>query len=188
MRVSGCFTVEQMFADYVSQSAASKRTFTSNIKRYVAELLDFFGRQTAAMSITSDTIEAFITHSRAQLRGVYAGGPKMGGAYKVKDNAKPRSDSTTNRYLACLRAAINWAAKRGKMPPLHVRHLEEPAELPTPISPALVMAIWAKAPAHLRLAITIAVHTGMRLGNDIAAEGLVSNTPATALPSQPIWR
>lgn len=163
IRVSGCFTVEQMFADYVSQSAGSKRSFSTNIKRYVAELLEFFGRQTAATSITSDSIEAFITHSRAQLRGVYAGGPKKGGAYEVKDNAKPRSDSTTNRYLACLRAAINWAAKRGKMPPLHVRHLEEPAELPTPISPALVMAIWAKAPPHLRLAITIAVHTGMRL-------------------------
>lgn len=163
VRVSGCFTVEQMFADYVSQSAASKRTFTTNIKRYVAELLDFLGRQSAATSITNDIIEAFIAHSRAQLRGVYSGGPKKGGAYEVKGDAKPRSDSTTNRYLACLRAAINWAAKRGKMPPVHVRHLEEPSELPTPISPALVAAIWAKAPEHLRLAITIAVHTGMRL-------------------------
>ncbi|HLO76945.1 MAG TPA: site-specific integrase [Magnetospirillum sp.] len=163
VRVAGCFAVEQMFADYVSQSAGAKRSFQTNIKRYVAELLDFLGRQTAATSITNDTVEAFIVHSRAQLRGVYSGGPKKGGDYKVTDGARTRSDSTTNRYLACLRAAINWASKRGKMPPLHVRHLEEPAELPTPISPQLVMAIWAKAPPHLRLAITIAVHTGMRL-------------------------
>lgn len=163
VRVSGCFTVEQMFADYVSQSAGGKRSFATNIKRYVAEWLDFLGRQRAVTSITSDTIEEFIVHSRAQLRGVYSGGPKKGGPIKVKDNARLRTDSTTNRYLACLRAAINWASKRGKMPPLHVRHLEEPTELPTPISPQLVMAIWAKAPSHLRLAITIAVHTGMRL-------------------------
>ncbi len=163
VRVSGCFTVEQMFADYVSQSAGGKRSFATNIKRYVAEWLDFLGRQRAVTSITSDTIEDFIVHSRAQVRGVYSGGPKKGGEIKVKDNPRLRSDSTTNRYLACLRAAINWAAKRGKMPPLHVRHLEEPTELPTPISPQLVMAIWAKAPPHLRLAITIAVHTGMRL-------------------------
>jgi len=163
LRLTGCYTVEQMFADYVSQSAANKRSFTINIRRYVSEWLDFLGRQTAAAAIDSDTIERFITHSRAQPRKIYAGGPRKGGVMLVKEDNPTRSDSTTNRYLSCLRAAINWATKRGKMSPLYIRHLDEPADLPTPISPPLVMAIWGKSPPHLQLAITLAVHTGMRL-------------------------
>ncbi len=163
IRIDGCFSIEQMFADYVSQSAGNKRSFKTNIKHYVEELLEFFGRYSSASSLTGDKIESFIAHSRVQRRGVYAGGPRTGGVYEVGEDAPFRSDSTTNRYLACLRAAINWAVRRGKMTAVYVRRLEEPAELPTPISPALIAAIWAEAPPHLRRAITLSVHTGMRL-------------------------
>ncbi len=65
--------------------------------------------------------------------------------------------------MTTLRAAINWAVKRGKIVGLRVRRLEEPRDLPNPVSIEQVNSILAKAPEHLRIAILIAVHTGLRL-------------------------
>jgi integrase len=162
--VTGAYTVEQMFADYVSQHAGRQRSWQDNMKKHVRDLLAFFGRQTAAASLTVDDVERFITHSRNEKLCVYIGGPqKCIDATIVRDNARHRSDSTTNRYLTTLRAAINWGAKHGKLARLHVRRLAEPKELPNPVAPDQVRAILTHAQPHLRLAITLAVHTGMRL-------------------------
>lgn len=161
--VSGAYTVEQMFADYVTQHAGQLRSWRTNMKRYVEELLDFFGRPTAASALSVEDVERFITHSRSQPRAVYVGGPRKGGALTTRDAPRFRTDSTTNRYLTTLRAAINWAVGHGKMPAIKVRHLEEPADLPNPVTMDQVRAILDYAMPHLRLAILIAVHTGMRL-------------------------
>ncbi|MGE5515433.1 MAG: tyrosine-type recombinase/integrase [Bacteroidota bacterium] len=161
--VSGAYTVEQMFADYVTQHAGQLRSWRTNMRRYVEELLEFFGRATAASALSVEDVERFIAHSRAQPRAVYVGGPRKGGELATRDAPRFRTDSTTNRYLTTLRAAANWAVAHGKMPALKVRHLEEPADLPNPVSLDQVRAILGHALPHLRLAILIAVHTGMRL-------------------------
>ena len=161
--VPGAYTIEAMFADYVTQHAGRLRSWPTNMRRYVSELLDFFGRQTPAAAISQNDIERFIVHSRSQPRAVYVGGPRTGGVMAVPQRPTYRTDSTTNRYLITLRAAINWAVRLGKLAPLWVRRLEEPAELPNPVTIDQVNAILAHAMPHLRLAILIAVHTGLRL-------------------------
>lgn len=166
IRVPGAYTVEQMFADYAVQHAGKQRSWRKNIRGHIAELMEFYGRQTPASSIDVNEIERFVIHSRQQAREVYMGGPKRGGE-SVK-TTKTRADSTTDKYLNTLRAAINWAADRGKMSPVKVRRLDSGSELPNPVSLALVNAILAVAPPHLALAIKLAVHTGMRLDETLS--------------------
>lgn len=164
--VAGAYAFGQMMADYVSHHAGRQRSWKTNMKRHVAELLEFFGRATAAASLTVDDIDRYIAFARQQKRTVYIGGAKAltdPSQHVARSGASLRTDSTTNRYLTTLRAAINFAAARGKMPALKVRRLEEPKDLPNPVSLDEVRAILAVAAPHLRLAIMIAVHTGMRL-------------------------
>lgn len=184
--VVGAYTVEQMFADYVVQHAGQLRSWHTNMKCYVKELLDFFGRPTAATSLSVEDVERFISHSRSQPRVVYIGGPRKGGASATRDGPKLRTDSTTNRYLTTLRAAINWAVGHGKMSAIKVRHLEEPADLPNPVTMDQVRAILDHAQPHLRLAIQIAVHTGMRLDETLGLrwDWIDVDSSAIRLPSR----
>jgi integrase len=146
------YPVFRMFKDWIEQKAQHHRSFQSNIKFYVRELTEVLGSQTEAAKLTLDDVERFIAHSRQQ---------------PVRKGKALRSDSTTGRYLAALRAAINWAVKRGKMPALHVRQLAAPKEMPNPVTIDQVKAILTHAPAHLKLAIQLSVHTGMRLNETL---------------------
>lgn len=153
------YTVAEMLRDFATQKAIHNASWKSNIRKYVQEIKDFFGAANPASSITLDKIEEFIAHSRATPRMINIGGQRI----EMIPTDHLRSDSTTNRHLATLRAAINWAAKRGTMTPVWVRRLDEPEAHPNPVAPEEVTNILGVSPYHLRVAIILAASTGMRL-------------------------
>ncbi len=95
--ISGAYTLEEMFADYVAQHAGRQRSWASNMRKHIKELLDFFGRPTAAASLTVDDVERFIGHSRRQPRAVYRGGPRKGA--KSVERKNQRCERTTRRTV-----------------------------------------------------------------------------------------
>jgi integrase len=76
--------------------------------------------------------------------------------------------TTIHRDLSDLQAALNWAVKRRLIPSNPVYGYEKPKRddaIIRPPSSAEIKAILAKAPDHLKRALTISYYTGLRPGN-----------------------
>ncbi len=156
------YTVAQAMADYAAEHGESRATWDNNVRPAIREFLDFFGADAPAASITPDRIEAYIRWSRQQPTMTYVGGPRGGGKLVVRKDAPLRSEASTNRRLSTLRAALRWAAERGRMPGVKVRSLEEPEPLPNPITPLDARAILMHAPPHLQVVIALGTLAGLR--------------------------
>lgn len=159
----GGYTLSEAAADYGKHKGSRNRSWEKDIQRQIGEVLRHFGAQTPVASITTETIDNYVAWCREQPHRTYVGGPnKGGGDYKIHPTRK-RTDSTTNRYLATLRAILTRATRNGKAIAPPVLRLREPDEQPNPIAEDRIKAVYDQAPAHIRDTIFLALMTGMRL-------------------------
>ncbi len=167
------YTVAQAFAGYVAQ-ANKKSANWDNQQDYIADLLAYFGGETALADVTETRIWEYIAWARAQNIRVYVGGPRKRGEHgrrtKLwKESDRTRSDSTINRYLVTLRRTIAIAHKardalkrRLLEDPPTVPDLAEPKALPRPIPAADIRKLLQVAAPHVAEAITLSLLLGLR--------------------------
>ncbi|MBI1209549.1 MAG: tyrosine-type recombinase/integrase [Azospirillum sp.] len=172
--VSEAFTVAQMFALMAVRKSTEKNW--NNNRIYLAELVSYFGGTTPEKEITEQRTWDYIAWARACPKRVYLGGgltPSKFAATHQKPGFRAtvghRAESTINRYLACLRAALRIAhdardgTGRRLVPHLpRVPKLGEPEHLPRPIADPDLDAICRIIPAHLAAAIRLVRWMGFR--------------------------
>ncbi len=165
------FTVAQMFVAYATRKQALKDW--PNKRVYVADLIHFFGPETAVVELGEQRIWEYIAWARSQPVLVYKGGPKARTPEERLKHYHPtdrnRADSTINRYLVTLGEALRIAhglrdgAGRLLLAELpKVPKLAEAQHLPRPVSDSDLEAIMAAAPAHLRDGMLLARLMGFR--------------------------
>lgn len=154
------YSVAEAFAEYADE-ARHKRSW-SNIKRYIRELVAYFGPDSLLSDVDEDAIASYVAWARRQPVLRFAGGRgRPRDAWS--DQGRLRGEGTINRYLNCLRAVLNRAHQHRKVTAVpKVGRLKEPDDLPNPIDDASVDLILSLAPTHLQRLILLCVHTGMR--------------------------
>src|SRR6185503_12692009 len=106
------YSLAQAFAELTP--AWQNQDDWTNKKRYIAELLAFFGPDAVMSGIDQSWINEYIAFARGQRRKVWCGGPKRDPKAEVnrrfwKIGAGLRSAATINLYLKPLRQALQHA-------------------------------------------------------------------------------
>lgn len=186
---AGNYSLAEAFAAYAARREGSRSW--SNQRGYMQELLDFFGPATPVTDIDEAFIWRYVRHARQQPRMIYVRGPKAAGAPGAGNRgalfrpAVPpvmRSDSTINRYLDALRAALD-VAHRSRLPngqralpdPPTVPHLRESERIPNPVPDSDILRIVEAARrtpglGHLADAVMLARLMGFRLDELVTLE------------------
>lgn len=115
--------------------------------------VEFLGPSTPVASLTARDIERWREHLATQR-------PRSRGGRTL-------STATLNRYMASLKTALNLAVRDGKIPASPARHVSQLAEHNARdriMSPEEEERILAECSAEMRLAVVLAVETGMRAG------------------------
>lgn len=151
-----------------------------NKKRYIDELLTFFGRAAAIGAISEQRIWDYIAWSREQLIEIYIGAgmtPKQAHDKGIppeklwRKTDRLRSETTINKYLNPLREAVgimhrtrDAAGQRLLEDPPKVPKLREPKHLPRPIADVHLEQLVADplTPPHLVDAVVIIRNMGFR--------------------------
>ena len=169
------YSVAKGFAAYAAKHQTDANW--TNRRAQIAELVAFFGAATQMSAIDEAWIDKYVAASRATRIKIWMGGSRKpadmlpeerDSFWKISDRL--RADSTTNRYLDCLRETIKMAAKvrdpmTGKRliaEPPDVPELTEPEALPRPITREDLEKIIAHCPDHLADAIALTVMMGFR--------------------------
>lgn len=160
---AGAYTLAEAAADYGRHKGSRNRSWEKDILRQIGEILRHFGPETPVASITVDRIDEYVDWCRQQPHRTYIGGPTKGAGEFRQHPTRKRTDSTTNRYLATLRAILRRAARSGKAPAAAVLRLQEPEEQPNPIAEDKLKLAYGLAPEHVKDTIFLALATGMRL-------------------------
>lgn len=149
----------------------------SNRERYIRELLQFFGADSALAAIDADRVAQYVTHTRTRPRLLWKGGP-------LRDPGDPkharfwvtgktlRGPHTSNLYLGTLRQALQHGC-RVKDPvsgrPVlsaapHVPELATPKRKARPVPDAVLIALRSLLPQHAIEAMTVTLLFGFRRG------------------------
>ncbi|MFN3827834.1 MAG: tyrosine-type recombinase/integrase [Micavibrio sp.] len=140
---------------------------------YAKELLEWFGPATDMADIDEEAIAEYTAWARTQSVKTYVGKNDRGEKL-FRDSGRPRAPRTVNGYLAMIERSFNafrLAPENKKYrhlipPPPEIEYLPIPKRTPTPIPHNLSTRLLEQANdrlhAHLRLAYTLCVHTGMR--------------------------
>lgn len=169
-RASGGYTFAEAVEDWAENVAKHNRSWV-NIRRSLVELLDFFGEATPCEEITEDRIDAYIRWAREQPVKRYVGGPRKPAEARAgkpkplfRAMGRNRTDASINRYLNALRALLRRAHKRRRTKALTtVLRLKEPEAAPNPIRRQDLERLLEAAPIHVRRALLLCTHTGMRI-------------------------
>lgn len=168
------YTLAQALAAYAARADRTK-AYWANQRAYIAELLDFFGGETALADITEERIADFVAHARAKPVRVYVGGGvKAAEARKRKlwkETGRTRSDSAINKVLICLRKTLKIAhrtrdAARRRLldDPPEVVALKTSKRRPRPMGEADFQALMQHAAQHVAEAAALSLLLGFRRG------------------------
>ncbi len=208
---AGQLALAQVMADLVP--LWKRQPHWTSRKRYMRELLAFFGAETPVAAIHDGRIQDYIIWASSQPRRIWKGGPARDSAdpknaHCWKSLDRPRAPATINLYLGTLRQALERAAKirdpiTGK-PAIerapHVPELAVPRRKARPIPDEVLSEILAVVPEHVIEAVTLTLYFGFRRGEvfgleianvDFAARGVrlfaedVKDAEDTFLPGGP---
>lgn len=175
LRISSVMTLTEALAAHAARHEG--RPHFDNLRAYVLELRAWFGADTPVTAIDEARIAAYVTWARQQPRLVYVGGPRVPRERRLErqywrpvSDGSRRSDSTINRYLDCLRAALGVAHRardpvtgESRLPhPPAVAALNVPERIPRPIRDGDLKRILAAAPPHLAKAVLLTILMGFR--------------------------
>lgn len=148
-----------------------------NKKRYMRELLAFFGAETAIASIGDGRVQDFVIHLRTTPMRAWVGGPSRDPAAPEnarfwKSTGKPRAPATCNLYLGMLRQIFDRASKIRdpvtQKPAIEavpvVPELTVPKRKARPIPDLVLGDIFAVVPQHVIEAVTLTLYFGFRRG------------------------
>lgn len=185
-----------------------------NTKRYLRELLAFFGPMMPIAEIDDGRIRDYITRSRVEGVLSWRGGPSRDpkdpqhARFWIK-TSKPRGPATINLYLGPLRQALERATKMrdpvSGQPVLErapiVPELAVPRRKARPVPDSVLSDLITKMPAHVVDAIMLTLFFGFRKGEvfglkrhniDFEASGVrlfaesVKDAEDTFLPGSPM--
>lgn len=157
----GGFTFAEAVADWSDKVGRHNRSWDA-VKKQVRELVAYFGAGTPCVDITEARIDDYIAWQRKQPVTINVGGPRSGGKTKKLDRL--RSVATINRHLSALRAILRRAHRLRYTPTLVlVPRLREMNDAPNPIRREDLAELLRVAPKHVRRALLLSTHTGMRL-------------------------
>jgi integrase len=170
------YTLAQAMATYahIKQGASD----WPNQVRYIRELLQFFGADTALTAISTTRVMEYITWAKAQPILVYLGGtarltpeercdPRL---WRPVADGRTRTNSTINLYLIALRMALRMAHEThhpvSRRPLLDIMpkipKLKQVELLPRPIPDAVLTQIVDSAPDYLGDAVLLVRQMGFR--------------------------
>jgi integrase len=168
----GDYTLAQAIADM--KPIWQRQDDWKNKRRYIRELLAFFGPATAMADISEARIQDYIGHALAQPVRVWTGGPAKEGAERAAQARKSldrlRSPATVNLYLHLLRQAIGRATKvrDGLTGEPAVKHPPKIPVLKTmkrrarPVPDDVLLRILELVRPHVRDAIRLTLYFGLR--------------------------
>lgn len=181
LALPGQYTLAQAFADLTPKW--ERQDDWTNKKRYMHELLGFFGADAAVIAIDANRIGDYTTFARAQPRKVWAGGPRRDPAlptnarfWKIRHGT--RGPATVNLYLKLLRQALDHAAQvrdplTGAPVIAHapkVIDLDVPKRKARPVPDAVLSEVLDKLPQHTRDAVVLTLFFGFRRGEVFSLE------------------
>jgi integrase len=172
---AGDYTLAQAFAELTP--AWSRLDDYENKKRYIRELVRFFGEDTAIAAIGPAEVEAYTEFARTQPLRIWTGGPsrpagEAKNAHFWKTSEKRRSPRTVNLYLKTLDQALTRAASVRdpitgasaiKMRPA-VAKLAVPKRKARPVPEAVLSEVLNSVPGHIADAIVLTLYFGFRRG------------------------
>lgn len=147
-----------------------------NKKRYMKELIAFFGPDTSVASISEAHLQDYVAHALGQTVRVWTGGPTKEGARKRADSARKqgartRSPATVNLYLHMMRQVFGRAAKirdENGNPAIRdipkVPVLDTPKRQARPVPDAVLSRAMDLLPAHSTKAVCLTLFFGFRKG------------------------
>ncbi|HEX2886630.1 hypothetical protein [Vineibacter terrae] len=176
--VAGAFTIAEACAAHLS--TAESPSYRKRLTECIAELVAYFGADTAVTSITGPKILAYRTWCAEQTVKVWVGGPgkdrPRDAARFWKDTGKPRSTRTCNRYLDALSGALGKAhtmrdenQKRYLEDVPNVPRFHEPKRKPTPLRDVDLDAIEGAARPWIVDGLELARLFGLRHTTEIVA-------------------
>jgi integrase len=147
----------------------------ANRKRYMREVLEFFGPGAAVSSINEARIQDYVVFALNQFIMSWQGGPKRDPASEENQKfwratTKKRQPDTVNLYLAVIRAVLERAGKlrdpvTGK---LILEQVPVVRDLPTrkrrarPVPDSVIDDLWTLLPSHNVDAVVLTLFFGFR--------------------------
>lgn len=171
----GTYTLAEAAVDHAKVS--SHRSSWPSMKRYITELLEFFGPAAPLDEITADRIESYRSWQLQQPRLVWVRSPgpakfrTMGQpAGKVRAGTGLRSPQTANHYLKALRAILHRAARSidplTRKPRLAVAPIMAlatvPRRIPRPLTAGEITAVHGELAPHIADALELCLQFGLR--------------------------
>lgn len=169
----GELTLAQVMGDL--KPVWKKQAGWPNRKRYMREVLTFFGPATAVSAIDEARIQDYASFALTQPIVTWQGGPHRDPADDEnekfwKATKKTRRPATVNLYLAVVRAAIKRASKitdpatgqpiLGRVP--EVKDLPKVKRKARPVPDSVIDTLWTLLPKHIIEAAVLTLFFGFR--------------------------